>query len=290
MNNYSAATHRSTHLIDGLFVNEVVPTCISPPMPTIVFLHGAYQGWWVYEDWQAYFASTGWRTIAFSLRNHPGSYTLEDHQFLELQPADYVSDLLKVADWLDTPFVLVAHSMGGVAGQKAAERLPDLAALVLLGSGPPKGLGASRPKDLPSGRPSIPDYQQVRRHMFGTIEEGGYADFYSRLVPETPSVMNRTGRGHVSVNPALIHAPVLAVDAENDRNQFGPAFVDFYSGDYIRVPGASHALMLGPWGMEVANAIHCWLNWRLPRFQYDNRPKWYNPRAGSGGRKDNPGS
>ena len=123
--------------------------------------------------------------------------------------------------------------------------------------------------------------------MFGTIDDGDYAEFHSRLVPETPSVMNQTGRGRVSVNPALIHAPVLAVDAENDRNQFGPAFVDFYSGDYIRVPSASHALMLGPWGMEVANAIHCWLNWRLSGFQYDNRPAWYNPQAGSGGREGN---
>lgn len=288
MNHMSAETHRSTHLIDGLFVNEVVPTRFSSPMPTILFLHGAYQGWWVYEDWQAYFALAGWRTIAFSLRNHPGSHALEDHQFLELTPDDYVSDLLKVAAWLDTPFVLVAHSMGGVLGQKAAEQLPDLAALVLLGSGPPRGLGASRPKDLPSDCPSIPDYEQVRRHMFGTIGDGEYAEFHSRLVPETPSVMNQTGRGRVSVDPALIRAPVLAVDAEHDRNQFGPAFGDFYSADYIRVPGASHALMLGPWGREVAGALHCWMNWRLADFQYGHRPTWYDPEPESGERKDNP--
>jgi pimeloyl-ACP methyl ester carboxylesterase len=279
MNNISATTRRSTHLIDGLFVTEVVPARLSPPLPTIVFLHGAYQGGWVYEDWQAYFALAGWRTIALSLRNHPGSYVLEDHQFLALQLDDYIDDVLKIADWLDRPFVLVAHSMGGVVGQKAAERLPDLAALVLLGSGPPRGLGASRPKDLPTEVASIPDYEQVKHHMFGTIEEGAYADFYARLVPETPSVMNLTGRGRVSVNPALIRAPVLAVDAEHDRNQFGPAFVDFYAADYIHVPGASHALMLGPWAMEVANAIHCWLNWRLSGFQHDNRPAWYSPIA-----------
>lgn len=280
MNNMSATTSRSTHLIDGIFVNEVVPAYLSPPMPTIVFLHGAYQGWWVYEAWQEYYALAGWRTIALSLRNHPGSYTLEDHQFLELEPDDYVSDLLKVAAWLETPFVLVAHSMGGVLGQKAAERLPELAALVLLGSGPPRGLGASRPKDLPSGCPSIPDYHQVRRHMFGAIGDGDYAEFYSRLVPETPSVINQTGRGRVSVDPTLIQAPVLAVDAEHDRNQFGSVYAGFYSGEYIRVPGASHALMLAPWGMQVANAIHCWLDIRVSKFQYDHRPTWYAPQAG----------
>lgn len=282
MRNLSAVTTRSTHLIDGLFVNEVVPAFLSPPLPTIVFLHGAYQGWWVYENWQEYFAQAGWRTVSLSLRNHPGSYKVEDHEFLRLQPDDYVADVLRVTEWFETPCVLVAHSMGGVVGQKAAERLPDLAALILLGSGPPKGLGASRPKDLPYDSPSIPDYQQVKRHMFGNIDDADYAEFHSRLVPETPSVMNQTGRGRVSVDPALIRAPVLAVDAEHDRNQFGPGYADFYSGDYIRVPGASHALMLGPWGMQVANAIHCWLNRRVSGFQYDHRPAWYVPRVGKG--------
>ncbi len=280
MKNLSAVTTRSSHLIDGLFINEVVPTLLSPPLPTIVFLHGAYQGWWVYENWQEYFAQVGWRTVSLSLRNHPGSYSIEDQEFLKLQPEDYVSDVLRVTEWLETPCVLVAHSMGGVVGQKAAERLPDLAALILLASGPPQGLGASRSKDLPYDSPSIPDYQQVKRHMFGNIDDADYAEFHSRLVPETPSVMNQTGRGRVSVDPALIRSPVLAVDAEHDRNQFGPVYADFYSGDYIRVPGASHALMQGPWGMQVANAIHCWLNSRVSGFQYDHRPAWYAPRAG----------
>lgn len=281
MSNQSVVTTRSTHLIDGLFINEVAPAFLSPPSPTLLFLHGAYQGWWVYADWQEYFARCGWHTISLSLRNHPGSYSLADHIFLKLQPEDYVDDLLKVAHWLTTPFVLVAHSMGGVIGQKAAEQLPDLAALILLGSGPPKGLGASRPKDLPAHAPSIPDYQQVRKHMFGNISDADYAEFYSRLVPETPSVINQTGRGRVAVDPTLIRSPVLAIDAEHDRNQFGPAYAELYSGHYIRVPGASHALMLGPWGLEVANAIHCWLNRHMTDFQYDYRPTWYMPQAGN---------
>lgn len=280
MRDLSALTSRTTHLIEGIFVNEVVPAWLPAPLPTIVFLHGAYQGWWVYENWQTYFAQAGWRTVALSLRNHPGSYTLDEHEFLKLQPEDYVSDVLRVIEWLETPCVLVAHSMGGVIGQKAAERSPDLAALVLLGSGPPKGLGASRPRDMPGDRLSLPDYAQVRRHMFGTLDAADYADFYSRLVPETPSVLNQTGRGRVVVDPALIRAPVLAVDAEHDRNQFGPGYAELYAGEYIQVPGASHALMLGPWGLQVAHAVHGWLSSRVSRFVYAHRPAWHVPQKG----------
>lgn len=265
------------HMIGGIFVKEVSPGFLSEPLPSIVFLHGAYQGYWVYAPWQRYFALAGWRTLALSLRNHPGSERLDERDFLNLRPENYVDDVLRVAEWIGDPFVLVAHSMGGLIAQKAAERLPQLAALVLLGSGPPKGMGASRPRDMPSDRLAIPDYDQVRRHMFGDMGDAEYAAFHARLVPETPGVINRTGRGRVTVDPGRIHAPILAVDAEFDRNQFGPKYAELHGGEVIQVPGARHALMLGPWGLSVAGAVHAWLGARTVGFQYAHRPAWCTP-------------
>lgn len=268
--------HRE-HVIDGIFINDVSPGFLPEPLPPIVFLHGAYQGYWVYAPWQRYFAAAGWRTLALSLRNHPGSERLDERDFLRLRPEDYVDDVLRVAKWINGPFVLVAHSMGGLIAQKAAERLPQLAALILLASGPPKGLGASRTRDMPAERVSLPDYDQVRRHMFGDIGDAEYAAFHARLVPETPGVINQTGRGRVSVNAERIHVPVLAVDAECDRNHFGPKYARFYRGEHIQVPGARHALMLGAWGLSVASAVHGWLGARTIDFQYAHRPAWYMP-------------
>lgn len=268
---------RREQLLGGIFVNEVSPGFLSGPLPSIVFLHGAYQGYWVYAPWQSYFAAAGWRTLALSLRNHPGSERLEEREFLNLRPEDYVDDVLRVSEWVDDSFVLVAHSMGGLIAQKAAESLPQLAALVLLGSGPPKGLGASRSRDLPGDRLSLPDYKQVRRHMFGDIGEAEYAAFHARLVPETPGVINRTGRGRVTVRAERIRVPVLAVDAEFDRNHYGPKYAEFYGGEHIQVPGACHALMLGTWGLSVAGAVQAWLGERAMGFQYAHRPAWYRP-------------
>jgi pimeloyl-ACP methyl ester carboxylesterase len=265
------------HLVDGIFVAETLPPFQPVGAPPIVFLHGAFQGAWVYEPWQRQFAAFGWRTLALSLRNHPGSMLLDPPAFVGLGPQDYVDDVLRVADWVGGPFVLVGHSMGAIIAQKAAERLPELAALVLLGAGAAKGLGASRPKDLPSDRVAIPHYDQVRRHMFGSMPDADYAAIYARLVPETPGVINRTGRGRVAVAPERLQAPVLAVDAELDRNRFAEAYARLYGGEYLVVPGARHALMLGDWGPATASAVNSWLALRALGFQYDHRPAWQRP-------------
>lgn len=266
------------HLIDGLFLSEVAPAFQPAGAPPVVFLHGAFQGAWTYGPWQRRFAAAGWRALAMSLRNHPGSAPLDAAAFLALRPEDYVEDVLRVARWIGGPFVLVAHSMGAQIALKAAEALSDLAGLVLLGCGAVRGLGASRPRDLPADRPTVPDYAQVRQHMFGDIADADYAAFHARLVPETPGVLNRTGRGRVAVAPERVAAPVLAVDAEVDRNRFGAEYARLYGGRCIQVPGARHALMLGPWGPAVASAVQTWLAATTLEFQYAHRPAWFRPR------------
>lgn len=266
------------HLVDGLYVHEVLLDGLTARQPAILFVHGAYQGAWVFRKWQKFFAFGGWHTFALSLRNHPGSYRLCEQDFLQTVPADYVADVLRVSAWLQEPLVLVGHSMGGMIVQKATEQAPErVAALVLAASGPPAGLGASRNNDMPSDRVSLPDYEKVRRHMFGEMDNAEYAAFFARLVPETPGVLNRTGRGRVDIDPSNFSMPVLAVDGEHDRNRYGPRFGEFYGGEYICVPGASHALMMGSWSLAAADAIRQWLAANTAEFQYAQRPAWCRP-------------
>lgn len=257
---------KKSHLLDcGIWLQEMVPSDREPHKITLVLLHGAYQGAWVYSDWQAFFAICGWRSLALSLRGHPGSVSLNHEELLMTQLHDYMDDVTQVIHWADTPVILFGHSMGGVIAQSVAQFI-SLNGLILLTSGAPEGIGASRPKDLPRHCVSVPHYDQVRRHMFTEISDADYAQFYARLVVETPTVMNLTGRGRVVVDPLKVDCPVLAVDAEFDRNQFGAALAQFYGGDYQKVPSTAHAIMLGKQRYVVAEVILRWLCRCLDRF------------------------
>jgi hypothetical protein len=149
--------------------------------------------------------------------------------------------------------------MGGVIAQSVAQS-SSLSGLVLLTTGAPAGIGASRPKDLPADAVSVPHYDQVRRHLFTDISDADYAEFYARLVVETPSVMNQTGRGRVVIDPQKVNCPMFAIDAEFDRNQFGLALAQYYGGDYLKVPQTAHGIMLGQQRFKVAQMLLEWLS------------------------------
>jgi len=268
---------RSRHLIDGLYVDEMKPGYLPDAAPPILFLHGAFQGAWSYERWMTFFARSGWRALAMSLRNHPGSAAVEESAFIGLSADDYVSDVLRIARWIDGPFVLVAHSMGSQIALLTAERCPEIGAVVLLGPGGLTGMKPSRPKDLPSDQPVMPDFDQFRRHMFGDVAPADYADFHSRLVPESPGVMNVAGRGRVEIDPVKVKVPMLVVDGEYDRNRNAEAYSERFGADFVVIPGGHHGLMLGPWGDAVAMVINHWLMRRCENLEKAYRPAWSVP-------------
>lgn len=104
----------------------------------ILFVHGMWHAAWCWaEHLMPYFAQHGYTSYALSLRGHSGSKGRERLRWTSL--ADYVADVTQVTGQMDSPPVLVGHSMGGMIVQKYLEsnRAP---AAVLLASAPPTGL------------------------------------------------------------------------------------------------------------------------------------------------------
>lgn len=75
---------------------------------TIVFIHGAWHGAWCWDDWQQFFNKKGFNAIAVDLRGH-GS---KGGSYKHARMRDYVSDVERFIDQLDSPPILVGHSMG----------------------------------------------------------------------------------------------------------------------------------------------------------------------------------
>ena len=251
------------HYVKGLFVREAAPKGTSSIRTPILMVHGVSHGWWVYEKWLPFFAVSGWHAYALSLRNHTGSYAVPKETYLRMTLADYVEDVRSVLEWLDRPCVLVGHSMGGLIVQKAAERETPRA-VVLVASVGPGQLGSMR-DPLPADRPLLFDEQEARRLWFHHIDEKTFASVYSRIVPESPSVMNDYSGGRIHVDQEAIGCPVLAVGAEHDRTVVHDfrAIAEFYGCESLFVPGAGHDLMLEPGASDVAIRINQWLLTRL---------------------------
>ncbi|MBI2242165.1 MAG: alpha/beta fold hydrolase [Magnetospirillum gryphiswaldense] len=108
--------------------------------PPLLFVHGSYSAAWIWtKDFMPYFAAAGWDCHALSLRGHGGSDGTVEWASL----ADYVADVAWAVDQLDTPPVLIGHSMGGLVAQHVVAAGHAAAGMVLLASTPPSGLGSS---------------------------------------------------------------------------------------------------------------------------------------------------
>jgi pimeloyl-ACP methyl ester carboxylesterase len=96
---------------------------------SLIFLHGAWHGAWCWEEhFLDYFAGQGFCSIAFSLRGHGRSESKSDLRWTRLE--EYVEDLLSVTQSLESPPVIIAHSMGGYILLKYLEKYTAKAAVI----------------------------------------------------------------------------------------------------------------------------------------------------------------
>ena len=163
-------------------------------------------------------AGRGWHVVAPDLRGHgesdhppgPGSYSL--HLF--------AADLLALADGLGWGrFVLLGHSLGGMAAQLLALDHPErLSGLVLMDTspGPPEISGPGDPTDTPAQRRLL-------------AERPGYREFMDRKLaassPDMTPPMVRDIMDPVDRLPALatLAVPTLVVVGEQDHAFVGPS-------------------------------------------------------------------
>ena len=153
-------------------------------LPPLLFVHGAYAGAWCWDEhFLPWFAEQGFHACAVSLRGHGDSEGRE--QLHQSGIRDYVADVRSVVESLDTPPILVGHSMGGMVVQKYLEQYQASGA-VLMASVPPGGLSNSVMRLLtadPMLFTQISLVQGGARDLVDT-ENAGRAIFSDDLPPE----------------------------------------------------------------------------------------------------------
>jgi len=88
---------------------------------TIIFVHGAWHGKWCWDKYfRPTFESYGYHVITFNLPGHEKPGKIKGINKFSL--GDYVQSLEKEVAKLDSPPIIIGHSMGGLIVQKYLEK------------------------------------------------------------------------------------------------------------------------------------------------------------------------
>jgi pimeloyl-ACP methyl ester carboxylesterase len=243
------------------------------PTP-LLFVHGMCHSASCWENFLPYFARHGYESHAVSLRGHCESYGSGKVKWSSAS-RDYVADLERAVGTLDTPPVLIGHSMGGYVVQKYLET-HDSPAAVLLASIPVNGSGwfalryirrhpvqALKYMLLFDPGQLLATPQLLKELVFSpSIPDSDIAKYFEKLQPESYLMTLETL--FVSLpKPRKVKTPVCVIAAENDA-MFSTgeeqATALAYNTVADIVPGMAHGMMLEPEWQSVADRIISWLN------------------------------
>jgi pimeloyl-ACP methyl ester carboxylesterase len=244
----------------------------SHPVP-LLFVHGAWHAAWCWdENFLSYFADKGYRAVALSFRGHGDSPI--DKPLRAVSVADCVEDVRSVADRLESPPVVIGHSMGGLVVQKYLEKY-DAPAGVLMTSIPPRGnLGnalrwlkahpwqSAKMGITGKALPYINPPQLARERFFSPhTPEADVRKYAARLQEDS----SRIGIDCLLLRlprPKRVTAPLLVLGAEEDGAHTRKeilATARAYGTEAEIFPDMGHNMMLEPGWEAVAERIHIWL-------------------------------
>lgn len=209
----------------------------SLPPRSLLLVHGAGSGPWVYEGWAESFPGITVSSVDLQ----------EDLDVATASHAEYTAKVAGAAAALPAPVALLGWSMGGLVVLQAAEHvLPH--SLILLEPSPSAEVQGFNP-DVPIGH--------------GTFDpEVVYGPFPPRIRSRAESARARAERKR-GISVPRLPCPSLVVYGDEFREERGKAVARLYGSDELDFPGLDHwQLVLDP---AVRPRIAAWLTRRTGR-------------------------
>ena len=233
------------------------------PLPSLLFIHGAANGAWVWEAWQAQLRPLGWNPIVLDLRGHGLSLPVD---FSEVTMEDYLADVESVAGQVTVALgvhpVIAGWSMGGLVALMYAAKHPKTPAVVAFSPSMPLEVAGKASIEALRAIPSTPvgpehygifvdDLEASRPALAGlTDDESRRVLAQSAGARESGFARRQRYRG-ISVPAGAIQAPALVIYGEAEaepRPTEARRLAVYLGGESIGAAGAGH------WGIVYSEA------------------------------------
>jgi pimeloyl-ACP methyl ester carboxylesterase len=232
----------------------------------VVLIHGSWSRGEQLAPARTAFEQRGYTAHTLTLRYHELPMQEGAMKIASLSLRDYTDDLVAFVNSLDSPPLLIGHSMGGLLAQLVAARTRQ-AGLVAACPGPAAGiLGATR-TTLRMSLPHLlrprswtkpwrpPTFEQSRRWIANTQTEDIAREIYDGLVCESGRYLwelllgvPRLSKAAV-VDFAAVTAPVLVMGAECDRivsaGIVRRTAARYQHGTSVEIPRSDHMVFSG---------------------------------------------
>jgi pimeloyl-ACP methyl ester carboxylesterase len=247
------------------------------PRPTpLLFVHGSCHGAWCWDvHFLDYFAQHGYAAHAVDVRGHGKSEGREKLRWTSI--ADYVDDVSAAARQLNSPPILIGHSMGGFIIQKYLEAHAAPAAVLLSSPSPagllPTALRMARRHPVAFARtnltrsllPIVASPELAREAFFSKdLPEGQLASYWRQMQDDS----YRSFLDMVALDlphPRKVKTRPLVLGMSRD-NMLPPSEIRAtgraYAAPYEIVADVAHDSMLELRWQTVADRILAWLEQR----------------------------
>jgi pimeloyl-ACP methyl ester carboxylesterase len=247
----------------------------------VVLIHGYWSRGEQLAGARAAFEQRGYTAHTPTLRCHDLPPREGATKIASLSLRDYTDDLVKFVDSLDSPPLLVGHSMGGLLAQLVAARTRHTGVIAACPA-PASGIsGASTPANRRMSRPYFlrmrpwakpvrpPTFEQFRQWIANSQNEDTAREIYEGLVCDSGRAqcemllaMLKLSKATV-VDAAAVNTPVLVIGGQCDR--IVPAEVvrqtaaQYRHADVVEMPGSDHMVFSGASLPLTMSHIDDWL-------------------------------